>query len=473
MKIALPALCFGSRYQSMTRHPVVDLGNNEVLATLGLVLGTRIGRDCKFLGLPAKAKRKLQRIPIRDRIKMSVKAADFFERATLDCGGQAQSPADYTDLVSRTSGLPVSLVQANTGRIGAALRKTGAVIKGLSGGLPLDIFDTGVGKHAGTTVRLMPRFDALGCNMPNNSPGVHVTWVAAPAFGFPVLVRPGSAEPFTPYRLIQAMIAAGYPKEAFGFYPCDHEGAARIPELTKGAIIFGADTTVNQFAGNPLFELHGSGFSKLFVGDDLVDNWEELIPELALNVAANSGRSCFAVSLIVVPRHAKKIARALAKELARIFPLDRTDPKARLSAMAMPGNAVETNKEIDAALKGGGAIDMSAPFRAGDRLVVHEGRTYMLPTVIYCKSRQHPLANEEFLFPFTAVVEQSEAQFFAEMGSTLSLAVYTHHERLKLRARQSSARLVSVNKGTSLLDRTQPHEGNMFHLLFDRQSYVE
>ena len=110
-----------------------------------------------------------------------------------------------------------------------------------------------------------------------------MTWIASLPFGIPVLIRPGSSEPLTPYRLVQSLIKAGYPKEVFGFYPCDHGAANRIPNLTKGAIVFGSDSTVNQWAGNPLIELHGSGYSKLFIGDDLIDDWESLIQAIAVN----------------------------------------------------------------------------------------------------------------------------------------------------------------------------------------------
>lgn len=347
-----------------------------------------------------------------------------------------------------------------------------AVIAGLSRGLPLDIFDTGVGEHGGVPVRIVPRINVLGCCMPNNSPGVHVIWLICLAFGIPVLIRPGSSEPFTPYRLIQAFIKAGFPREVFGYYPCDHAGANRIPHLTRGAIVFGSDETVKQYAGNPLVQLHGAGNSKLFIGADRVDDWRALLPELVKNVAANSGRSCFTISRLIVPRHADEIAEALAAELATLVPLPLDHSEARLSAMAMPKAAEATSASIDADLKKAGAVDVSARHRTGSRLVTFEGRTYLLPTVIRCDSSQHPLANREFLFPYVAVVESAEDQAFDELGQTLSFAVYTHDEALIRRAHRSRVSLVSVNAATPELDRRQPHEEDLFWLLFERLSYV-
>ncbi len=473
MSIEIPALCFGEVYKSLTRHPVVDLGSGKELAFLGLVLENKIAVDCGRLGLLDRASLILQRIPVRERIRMSVLAAHIFRNETLDCGGVEQTPAQYIDLLARTSGLSYALTRANTDRICAALENTEAIMNGLSRGLPLDIYDTFLGEQAGATVRLNPRIKALGACMPNNSPGVHVIWLISLAFGVPVLIRPGSSEPFTPYRLIQAFIKAGFPKEVFGFYPCDHDAANRILMLTNGGIVFGSDDTVKKWASYPLVQVHGSGFSKLFIGEDRIEDWKSLIPQLAHNVSANSGRSCFAVSTIVVPKYAKEIAAALAEELAKLKPGPLDDQNVLLSAMAMPNVAKSVDETITTGLQAGGAIDVSASYREGDRLVTYEGRTYLLPTVILCDSMDHSLAREEFLFPYTAVVEASNDDAFTHMGKTLALAIYTNDEVLKLRARRSHVSLVSINKATSALDRKQPHEENLFELLFERLSYTE
>ena len=42
----------------------------------------------------------------------------------------------------------------------------------------------------------------------------------------PVVLKPGREEPWTPWRIIQAFLEAGVPREAFSFYPTDHEGSS-------------------------------------------------------------------------------------------------------------------------------------------------------------------------------------------------------------------------------------------------------
>ena len=64
--------------------------------------------------------------------------------------------------------------------------------------------------------------------LPSNSPGVHSLWIPSIALKVPVILKPGSQEPWTPTRVLQALIAAGCPREAVGLYPTNHSGAAQI-----------------------------------------------------------------------------------------------------------------------------------------------------------------------------------------------------------------------------------------------------
>jgi acyl-CoA reductase-like NAD-dependent aldehyde dehydrogenase len=188
--------------------------------------------------------------------------------------------------------------------------------------------------------------------------------------------------------------------------------------------------------------VHGSGYSKLIIGEDRINAWWGDLEALAQNVSANSGRSCFTVSTMIVPRYGQAIAGALAEKLTALQPGPLDDPSVTLSAMAMPEQARKINERIDELLKGGGATNMSARHQPNGRLVTYEGRTYLLPTVILCDSMDHPLAREEFLFPYVAVVEASNADAMANLGPTLSLALYTDDEGLIDQAVRSDVSLV-------------------------------
>jgi len=86
--------------------------------------------------------------------------------------------------------------------------------------------------------------------LPNNSPGVHSLWIPAFALKIPLILKPGGTEPWTPFRIIQALIRAGAPREAFSFYPTDHGGAGEIMRHCGRAMIFGDSSTTSVWEGD-------------------------------------------------------------------------------------------------------------------------------------------------------------------------------------------------------------------------------
>src|SRR5262249_11773744 len=167
-----------------------------------------------------------------------------------------------------TSGLPHVMIRRNMDKIHAALSGMKGILNGLTRGLNLSILDRGFGEQFGTPISYSPATQALGLVMPSNSPAVNLLWLPAIPLKIPVMIKPGREEPWTPWRLIQAFIAAGCPPEAFGFYPTDHEGAGEILKLCGRALIFGDKTTTALYANNPAIEIHGPGHSKILIGED-------------------------------------------------------------------------------------------------------------------------------------------------------------------------------------------------------------
>ena len=133
------------------------------------------------------------------------------------------------------------------------------------------------------------------------------------------------------------------------------------------------------------------------------------------------------------------------------------------------------SQQIDVGLETPGAREATAAHRDTGRLVTVDGRTYLLPTVIHCDSPSHPLANREFLFPYVAVVQAPEEDMPDCMGQTLVVTAIT--EDADLRARLLASDLVGrLNLGlipTPRISWDQPHEGNLFELLYGRRAFQE
>jgi acyl-CoA reductase-like NAD-dependent aldehyde dehydrogenase len=461
----VPILRKGVPYRSLdvvktphhrTKKTFVELSQ----ANVGL-----IRRDLLDQRTPREA---LAKYSTAELIAISKRAADIFSNDTLPVGDATQTPEEYVAQLSATTGMPYSLVRRNMKKIHAALAEMEAVIAGLTRKLPYDVLDRGYGSG----LSFFPRTESLGIVLPSNSPGVHSLWTPAFALKIPLVLKPGSAEPWTPYRLIQALIRAGAPPAAFSYYPADHAGGAEILRQCGRGMVFGDVGSTKIWANDPRVEVHGPGFSKVVIGEDCADEWEKYLDVMVASIAANSGRSCVNASSVWTPRHAGKIAEALAERLSRVIPRAADDPEAELSPFADGGVASRISKMIDGDLYTPGARDVSASYRGAERCIVRDGSTYLLPTIVEC-SVDHPLANREYLFPFASVVEIPQAQLPEALGQSLVVTALTNDAAF--RHRLLSSNLVGrLNFGpipTGQITWDQPHEGNLFDHLYARRAF--
>jgi acyl-CoA reductase-like NAD-dependent aldehyde dehydrogenase len=418
----------------------------------------------------------LAKIPVMRLVEMGRSAADIFLNDALPLGDDTQRPDDYVEQLSATTGMPFAMVRRNMQRVASVLRNLDAIIRGLTRGLDPAVLDRGFGEINGHAVSFYPKAQALGVVLPSNSPGVHGLWCPAIALKMPLIIRPGSAEPWTPFRLIQAWMKAGVPGDAFCYFPSDHAGAGEIVRRTGRSMFFGDVSAVGAFAGDPRIELHGPGYSKVLIGSDTAGRWHDSLDLIAKSVAENGGRSCVNASGVWTPAHGREIAEALAARLSTIVPRSADDPQAELAPFADPRVARRLAEQIDAGLQEPGAEDVSARHRSGPRRVQHDGSTYLLPTVIHCTSSSHPLANREFLFPFVSVVDVSADEMAAMpacMGATLVVTALTHDQALIDRLLGSDL-IGRLNLGpiqTNTIVWDQPHEGNLFDHLYGRRAF--
>jgi acyl-CoA reductase-like NAD-dependent aldehyde dehydrogenase len=364
------------------------------------------------------------------------------------------------------------MVRRNMAKIHYALTHLAEVLNGLSRGLDFSVLDTGFGEQFGTKLSFMPTCQALGLVMPSNSPAVNSLWLPAIALKTPVVNKPGKEEPWTPYRLIQAFIAAGVPAAAFGFYPTDHEGAATILNQCGRALIFGDKSTTAQYASNPAIQIHGPGWSKVLIGEDCIEHWRDYLDVIASSISENGGRSCINASAVVVPRYAAEIADALSQRLGPIQPSRPDDPDARLAGFANPKMAEIIEAQIEEGLKTPGAEDVTARYRGGPRKVALDGGTYLRPTIVRCESFAHPLANREFICPYASVVSAPQKDMLAQIGYTLACTAITKDPAFiaQLEAFPEIERLNIGPVSTMKISWDQPHEGNLFEFLWKRRS---
>ena len=464
--VHIPILRLGKPYQSVEKTQIVHHASGQAVAHVSEANSGLIVRDIARMDASV-----LDGFSMDSLIDICGRAADLFMTADLPLGDEKQSFDDYIRQLSATTGSPQALCRRNAQKIEYVLRNMRQVLAGLTRGFDLAILDRGYGDDDGRMLSWHRVARTFGAVLPSNSPGVHSLWIPAFALKTPLVVKPGREEPWSPWRIIQSLIAAGAPAEAFGFYPCNHAAAGEILRSVDRGMIFGDASTTRTWRNDRRIEVHGPGFSKVILGADASADFERHLDVVESSILANGGRSCINASSVWCAANADAIADALARRLAAVKPLPADHPDARLALFANPAVAERINAAIDSGLAG--AEDVTLKHRGGPRLV-REGRcAWLLPTIVRCPDRAHPLADREFLFPYASVIECPEEQIPASIGQTLVGTVIGGGERLRS-ALLADGKIDRLNFGpipTWQLSWDQPHEGNLFELLYKQRSF--
>ena len=466
----IPLLRNGAPYQSLDVTRIPHCRTGEPFVEVSQANSGLIRRDLRD---QEAARESLACFSSAELLKICEGAAQHFLNDSLPLAEQSQSPEDYVRQVSATTGLPHVLARKNMQKIAGVLTEMENVLRGLTRHLDLEILDSGFGEAEGQVLSFFPCTYSLGVILPSNSPGVHSLWTPAVALKTPLVLKPGSAEPWTPYRIVQALIRAGCPGEAFCFYPTDHAGAAEILRGCGRSMLFGDVASTRVWQGDTRIEIHGPGYSKIVIGQDRIDEWQKYLDVMVTSILENAGRSCINASGIWVPARAAEIAHALAERLAQVRPRDAEDERAQLASFPNSSVAARISEMIDRGLNEPGARDITALHRGSERLVRWQGVSYLLPTVILCDTADHPLANREFLFPFASVVEVRQEEIPRGVGPSLVVTAITSDPKLigRLVASPYVGRLNLGANPTSQVSWDQPHEGNLFEHLYSRRAF--
>src|SRR5262245_29560352 len=398
----LPVLRWGQPYDSLEKDSVVHFSTGEPIATVSRANGGLIQRDARKA---AHAREVLREIPISELIDRAAKAGELYMSAALAMGDGTQTPDEFVRAQSASTGLPERMCRANMKKNAFVLAEMRRILESLTRGLSLETLSSGYGEERGVPISYQVQSPVVGLVLPSNSPGVHTLWLPIVPLQIGLVLKPGPQEPWTPYRMTEAFYQAGVPRAAIAVYPGGGDVGAAVLDGCGRNLIFGGTATVDRYRGNPRVQAHGPGFSKILLGDDQVDKWEQYLDVLIDSVFVNSGRSCINCSGIWASRHTREIAEAIAQRLAKVTPLPPDDPKAGLAAFTVPGVADAISQSIDADLQSAGTTDVTARHRSAARIVKQGRADYLLPTVVHCESPEASIAKKEYMFPFATVVQ--------------------------------------------------------------------
>ncbi len=467
--ITLSPLRWGKPYQSLESIDVVHFETGEPIAKIGTVGGGIVTRELKHADTARDA---LLQLSIDDLLDKYSVAADLFKSGAVPVGDQMQSVDDFVFQQSASTGLPEHMCRSNMDKNSFVLSNMRQILDCLTRGLDLSILSRGHGEEGrGVTVSFQAQTPVLGAVLPNNSPGVHTLWLPAVALQIGLVLKPGSQEPWTPYRMISSFIQAGIPAEAFSLYPGGHDTGGALMAQCARSMIFGSAQTVAQHAGNPRVQAHGPGFSKILLGDDVVDDWELFLDVMVESALSNSGRGCVNCSGIWASRHTREIATAIAERVGPVDVLAPSDPRAQLAAFTVPAMASGTYAMVQQDLAESGVTDMTAQY--GEKLIEKKHCTYLRPMVVHAESPDCGVASKEYMFPFVSVVECPQRDMLRRIGPTLVGTVITRDSQL-IEACSRSVHIDRLNVGpipTNRLNWLQPHEGNIIDFLYRSRAY--
>ena len=465
----IPVIRWGKAYESLEKSEIVHFATGEPIANVSQANGGLVTRDMRKA---QNARDALKQFSCEELIEKVAQAADLFENETLAIGSGQQSPDDFVVHQSASTGLPENMCRSNMQKNCFVLRNMREILDCLTRGLPLDIYSRGYGVESrGVMVSYQAQTPVLGAVLPSNSPGVHTLWLPVVVLQMGLVLKPGSSEPWTAYRVAAAFEKAGIPKEVMSLYPGGHDVGQAVMTACQRSMIFGSEKTVNQYAGNPRVQVHGPGFSKIFLGDDCVDRWESYLDMMVESVYINGGRSCINCSGIWASRHTKEIAQALAEKLGPIEPLPHNDPNAGLAAFTTPGVGPAVQNMIAEDLKESGTTDCTASY--GERLIEHERYSFLRPMVVHAANPDCGVASKEYMFPFVSVVECPQDQMIKKAGPTLVGTAITE-DKTWIGQLTDATNIDRLNIGpipTNRLNWLQPHEGNLTEFLFRSRAY--
>lgn len=324
------------------------------------------------------------------------------------------TPPEYCHRAASASGVPVSVYTRALTSIRAELEHLDAVASRPSA----DPSPGPAGVDA--VVCRVPRGRVLTVICPSNHPEPHVTWVRGLAAGYRVLVRPGSADPFTPNRLSAALVEAGLPAERLAVLPSAHATADLLVRSADRAIVYGGPAAARRWSGHPSVLVRGPGFSKaLLTGSGPAT--ESLLGHLADAVAGDGGVRCTNLSVIRTAGDPQALAQALAARLSArpVHPV--TEPQAILPAL--PIAVAEAVRDQLGRLLASGLVDESG--YPGDSFVTASDGSLIARPVVLSAPSGVAVPEVELPFPFVIVAPWQAEDGLEPLRNSLVLNLLT------------------------------------------------
>jgi acyl-CoA reductase-like NAD-dependent aldehyde dehydrogenase len=450
---SLDALGPSGAYHTRERQTIKDVAGNP-LAELSLVPRLFVTRAMAAL-------HKADTLPLDKRVAALARAGEAHATGTV--GGM--SAADHQFIVSRTSGMPISVVRS----AGASIARSAAeAYRSVQCARPIGAVNhwrdplTRTGRAVWTR-----RGDVFAVHAPGNHPGVHALWLEALALGYRVAVRPSRRDPFTPHRLISALRAAGFGDDQVVLLPTGYDAADAVLRGADLAMAYGGADVMRKYAGYSTMLPQGPGRSKILLTADV--DWREHLDVIVDSICHEGGRGCVNATAVFVDGDATAVARAIAQRLAAIPSLPPEDDLA-----VLPVLPVDEARKIERHLlaKAAGTV----AWLGGDGVVdeLGDGSAVLRPAVHELDRPDAEQAGIELSFPCVWVAPWTPEAGLEPFKETLVLTAITHDMRL-VDALVSEPTISNVYVGdhpTYWIEPGIPHDGYLADFLMRTKAVI-
>jgi acyl-CoA reductase-like NAD-dependent aldehyde dehydrogenase len=384
-------------------------------------------------------------------------AAHLFANATLN----GQTIEDYTARATLSTGLTRATVRQ-------AVVDLVAEIEALPETTAAELPETNFGK--GFRTRWVPCGRVFTGLMASNHPVPNVTWVQALFHGYSVLIRPGSRDPFTPMRLIVALLTAGVPATKIAFMPCSHAVGEFLMRQADRGIVYGGEQAVRKWQQDKTVAVRGPGSTKCLLDMEPDDR---IMDHLVSSASFDGGTRCTNLSAVLTSQPVAKVADVLAQRLSTLPVLPADDPAATL--LVVDAKRAKQLQQQTAELKAE-LTDHSVRHDGNDPVVrLEDGSFLMRPLVLSTDRADHPAVGTELPFPFVIVAPWSDGDGIAPLRLSLVLNLLTDRtDIVDLAVREPTVR--KVTRGTVLPWTAVagiPHDGNYTQFLLEPKGIVD
>jgi acyl-CoA reductase-like NAD-dependent aldehyde dehydrogenase len=450
--LMLDALGPAGAYQTQERQTISDVAGHP-LAELSQVPRLFVTRAMAAL-------RKADPLPVDERVAAIARAGELYAGVV---GGVPIS--DHERMVSRTTGLPISVVRDATLMIA---RSAGEAYSSAQAARPAGAVNdwrdplTHTGRGVWTR-----RGEVFAVHAPGNEPAVHALWLEALALGYRVAVRPSSRDPFTPHRLISALRASGFRADQVVLLPSSHDVAEEIIRAADLALAYGGESLMRKYAGLASMLPQGPGRSKILLTADV--DWREHLDVIVSSVSAMGGRACTNTTAVFVEGDPTPVAQAIAERLAGLPTLPPEDEDAVLPVLPL-AEAKAIEDYLLAKARG------TRPWLGGDGIVddLGDGSAALRPAVHQLERPDAPQAGIELAFPCVWVAPWTREAGLEPLQQTLVLTAITQDTGLvdALVADPTIRNVYVGDRPTWWLEPGIPHDGYLGGFLMHAKAVI-